>query len=274
MRVLVNIVALAVEIALIGGVAYVGAKYPQIFALATVGVALSAALTLEYARLAHEMPFYFGRKLSGIGAIAARVWTTSESLFKSVIAGFVALLTFSGTNPDRLMWTAGLFAVCIFVGTTVLLRIKLNWGVRAVRWGYFRLAIPLGFLFSAGVYILTQAGKLPTATFGNVAYDATFNLARHPSIEAASEFLYKLTQATDSLIAALLGAIIPPAYVPFVQIVASTNVLPGFILAVYTVTVVRIVLTLHWISPEHRKAMGEVNDLETDETKPSETASV
>ncbi len=257
MRVFINFIALAVELALIVGIAFVGSRYPQEFAILTAAVALLAALFLEYARFAHEMPFYFGRSLSGIASVGARVWTTGESVFKSVVAGFVALLTFSGTNPERLMWTGVLFGVCVFIGTTLLLRIKLGWGVRAVRWGYFRLAIPLGFLYSAGIYVLTQAGKVPTASFGDVAYDATFNLARNPSIADASEFLFKLTQATDSLIAALLGAVIPQDYVPWVQIVASTNVLPGFILAVYCVAIVRIVHGIQWLHPEHRRQLAQ-----------------
>ncbi|MEM7775072.1 MAG: hypothetical protein AAF732_05640 [Pseudomonadota bacterium] len=252
MRIFVNILAFAVEVALIVGFAYIGAHAPEAFALLTIGVALTAAISLEYARFAHEIPFYFGEALSGIGRAAARVWTTSEALFKSAVAGFVALLTFSGTNPDRLYWTAILFAICVFVGTTLLLRLKLSWGMLAVRWGYFRLSLPLGILYSAGVYALTQAGKLPSAGFGDVAYDATFNLARNPSVADASEFLFKLTQATDGLIAALLGTVIPADYVPAVQIVASTNILPGFVLAVYTVAVVRVVLAMQWLAPAAR----------------------
>ena len=240
MRFVVNFLALVIELALIGAVGYLGALYPLHFALVTAGVTLIAALGLEHARLVHEMPFYFGRPLSSAAMAGLRVWSSSESIVKAIIAGFVALLTFSGTNDERLFWTAILFAACVFVGTTVLLRVFLTWRERAVRWGYFRLAIPLGFLYSAGVYVLTQAGKLPSAHFGDVAFDATFNLARSPTIESASEFLYKLSQATDGLIGALLSTVLPPDVVPYVQILASTNVLPGYILAVYTVAIVRV----------------------------------
>lgn len=241
MRIVVNVLALTLELALIFAIAWIGATSPQVFALLTIGVALIVALGLEYARIVYEMPFYFGRRLTGVAAAGAVVWVLLESLFKSLVAGFVALLTFSGTNEDRLFWTAILFAACLLVGTTLLLRVRLNWGELAVRWGYFRLVVPLGFLYSAGVYVLTQAGKLPSAGFGDVAFDATFNLAPRPSIDSASEFLFKLAQATDSLIAGLLQLAIPASYVPVVQIIASTNVLPGFVLAVYTVAIVRVV---------------------------------
>lgn len=245
MRIIVNVFALVLELALIVAVAYVGATSPEIFALLTAFVALAVALGLEYARIVYEMPFYFGRRLTGVAAAGAVVWVALESVFKSMVAAFVALLTFSGTDENRLFWISILFAACLLVGTTALLRIGLNWGELAVRWGYFRLAVPLGFLYSAGIYGLTQAGKLPAAGFDDVAFDATFNLPARPTIDSASEFLFKLTQATDSLIAALLSVVIPSNYVPLVQIVASTNVLPGFVLAVFTVAIVRMVQSLH-----------------------------
>ena len=245
MRVVLNFIALVVELALIAGAAWVGARHPTWFAVLTVLVAFSAAATLEYQRLAHEMPFYFGRKLAGIPAALARVWSTSEAVLKSAVAGLVALLTFSGTDPDRLQWVAILFGVCVFIGTTMLLRISLTWGSKAVRWGYFRLGLPLGIAYSAGIYLLTEAGLLKESSLGGLAYNATFNLARNPSVAEASEFLFQLSQATDALIAQILATVIPLQYVPLVQIVASTNVLPGFVMAVFATAIARVVFAIY-----------------------------
>jgi len=242
MRVVLNLVSLAVEIALIAGAAWLAATQPLVFAAVAAGAALLQGLALEYARFSHEMPFYFGRTLTGLRAAAARVWTTGEAVIKAGAAGFVALLMVSGTNAERLWWTAILFGVVTFLGTTVLLRISLNWRHRALRWGYFRLALPLGILFSAGIFGMTEANLLPQASFSGLAYTATFELAQSPTIQDASEFLFQLSQATDSLIAKMLGFVIPEAYVPFVQIVASTNVLPGFVIAVFAVAIAQVAL--------------------------------
>ncbi|MGF1648929.1 MAG: hypothetical protein ACFCUN_00595 [Hyphomicrobiaceae bacterium] len=241
MRILINLVAVVLEIALIVAVAYLGAVEPLWFAGLAVLVALSAAATLEYARFAHEMPFYFGRALSGVPAALARLWTTGEAGLKSLVAGFVALLTFSGTDQDRLAWTAVLFGLCVFIGTSALLRVSLTWGPRAARWGYFRLALPLGIVFSAGLYVYQLAGLIKPASLQALAFDATFNLARKPDLATASEFLFRLSQATDALIGQLLSFVVPENVVPYIQIVASTNVLPGFVIAVFAVAIARIV---------------------------------
>jgi len=248
MRILLNFVALVVEVTLIAAVAWLGAKHPNWFAAVTVLIALSAAVPLEFQRLAHEMPFYFGRKLAGIAAVGARVWATSEAVLKSAVAGLVALLTFSGTDPARLQWMAILFAVCVFIGTTMLLRISLTWGAKAVRWGYFRLGLPLGIAYSAGVYLLSEAHVIKQSTISGLAYTATFDLARNPTISQASEFLFQLSQATDALIGQILATVIPVDYVPLVQIVASTNVLPGFVLAVFATAIARIVFALYRVA--------------------------
>ncbi|MEL6225785.1 MAG: hypothetical protein AAFR01_02050 [Pseudomonadota bacterium] len=244
MQFVLNVVALFVEIALIGGAAFVGAKHPEWFAALAVLVAFSSGVTMDYARLAHEMPFYFGRALSGIRSSLARAWATTEALLKATFAGFIGLLTFSGTDQARLDYTAVLFAVCVLVGTSVLTRISFRWGQGALRWGYFRLALPLGILFSAGVYAMGESGLIQQASAASLAGDIIFNLAQSPDIKTASEFLFRLGQATDNLIGTMLGFAVPAEYVPIVQIVASTNVLPGFVIAAFVVAITRLVFLI------------------------------
>lgn len=247
MGIVLNFVALLVELACIAAIAWLGAYEPIWFAILATAVAFSSGVTLEFARLSHEMPFYFGRKLAGLRAALARIWSTSEAVFKAALAGFVALLTFSGTDQSRLEFTAVLFAGCLLIGTTVLTRVSSTWGQGAVRWGYFRLALPLGIVYSAGIYALGASGLIKTATFGGLATDLVFNLAQTPDLESASEFLFRLSQATDDLIGKLLAMVVPEAYVPAIQIVASTNVLPGFVLAVFSVALARIIFAIQSI---------------------------
>jgi hypothetical protein len=244
MRILLNLIALLVELALIAGLGYLGARHPEYLAVVAAACTLLLGGYLEYARFAHEMPFYFERELSGWRKVLARIWTASETFAKAAVAGFIALLTFSGTDADRLQWTAILFIVVLFVGTTALLRVSLTWGRGAVRWGYFRLALPLGILFSAGIYALGEANLIKTASFSGIAYNATFNLAMQPKLADASEFLFQLSQATDNLIGTMLALVIPESYVPAVQIVASTNVLPGFMISVFAVAIAQFVIAI------------------------------
>lgn len=244
MRVVLNVLALVVEIALIAGAAYLGALHPIWFAVLTAGLTLLLAAQLEYARLHHELPFYFEGALTRTRLVFARLWSSSEALIKSAAAAFVALLTFSGTDVERLQIIAVLFGACVFLGTTMLTRVFLSWGEKSLRWGYFRLALPLGIAFSAGIYVLTEMKLIRETSVSELVFDATLNLARTPDLANASEFLFRLSQATDQLIAVLLSAVVPVEAIPYIQIVASTNVLPGFVIAVFTVTITRVVFLI------------------------------
>ncbi|MEQ1694267.1 MAG: hypothetical protein ABL901_00360 [Hyphomicrobiaceae bacterium] len=243
-RIFVNLLILALELAVILGVAALGYTQPLIFAAVTFVLALWLGARLEFARLKNELNFYFEHTVPTAGFFTGVVALT-EAASKAILAGLVALLTFSGTDaklltlagsgPNRLQWTAIAFAGCLFAGSSLLRWLWNAFEVSPGRWGYFRIAAPLGLLFSAALSFL------PPPTFSKIGWDLVFNLAARPSLEQASEMLFMLKQKFDSLFYALLQGWLGDHLAAVVGVLVSVNMLTGFILGIYAVVIAEMV---------------------------------
>jgi hypothetical protein len=237
MYILFNGLMMALELAAIAGVAWVGFTAPLIFAAGTTLIALGVGAALEIARLKYEFPFYFdrapGRSMILIVAVGA-----IESITMAVLAGVVGLLTFLGTDQERLKIVAIVFAVCLFLGVQGV-RVLINrLKAKPLRWGYFRLAAPLGLLFSAGLTFLPAPG------ITELAKRAAFDLPSRPTMEQASEFLFLLKQSFDEIVVRMLSWVFDPALAQAIGAVVSVNMLSGFVLALYAVLIAEGIRTL------------------------------
>ena len=65
-RFIVNLVILALELAAVAGVAWLGWRYPMALAALAAVLALGMGLALEQARLKNEIGFYFGRAATAL----------------------------------------------------------------------------------------------------------------------------------------------------------------------------------------------------------------
>lgn len=234
LRILFNGLIMAAEAGAVIAVAALGYHYPLGFAAATAAIALLLGLTLEYARLRNELPFYFEGAL-GRGFLVAGSVAFMESLLKAALAGIVALVTFSGTDHQRLFWIAIIFGVAVYAGANLLRWLNIRFKARPLRWGYFRLAAPLGLLFSAGAALLPAPGMI------EVARRATFDLPAKPSLEQGSEFLFALKQTFDSVVVQLLGWVFDPQVARALGVLVSVNVLTGFVASLYAMVIADMV---------------------------------
>lgn len=241
-RIFVNLLILALEVAAILGVAYLGFTQPLIFAATTFALALWLGSRLEFARLKNELNFYFERKVPTAGFFTGVV-ALSEAASKAVLAALVALLTFSGTDPNRLQWTAIIFAGCLFAGSSLLRWLWNAFEVSPGRWGYFRIAAPLGLIYSAALSFL------PAPTFSKIGWDLLFNVAARPTLAQASEMLFMLKQKFDSLFYALLQSLLGDQLAAVVGVLVSVNMLTGFILGIYAVVIAEMVRWLEARGP-------------------------
>jgi len=232
LRILVNALIMAGEIAAVAGVAALGYHYPFIFAGITATLAFAVGLRLEVARLRYELPFYFGALVTP-GVLLTGIVGLSEAVLKGVLAGVAALFTFSGTNADRLYWVAVVFGVCIYAGASLLRVLSIRAGGLPMRWGYFRLAPLLGLMFSAGLTLLAAMALLPGASVGDIGWKIFFDLPPQPSIAQASELLFQIKQAFDEFIVTVLGTVLDVRLARIAAIVISVNVLSGFVSALY-----------------------------------------
>lgn len=237
MRILQNAFLLLLEVAAIAAVAWLGYAMPLAFAALTFVLALGLGASLEFARLQNEIPFYFDRQP---GHFKVFTWAVAalEALLKAVLAGVVALLTFLGTDHDRLLAVSLIFAGALFLGVQGVRFLAERLHARPMRWGFFRLAAPLGLIFSIGL------SMLPSHGLTELARRATFELPARPSLEQGSEFLFMLKQSFDDVVEQMLSAVLGPDAGQVASAIVSVNVLSGFVLAIYAVLIVEMLRRL------------------------------
>lgn len=236
-RIVFNLLVLALELAAIVGVAALGFYNPIAFAAVTFLLALALGAGLEYARLKNELGFYFEGTMAKPGIFTVLV-ALSEALFKAVLAGLLALLTFSGTDQARLYWVAIIFAGCVFAGSSLLRFLSNRFRATPSRWGYFRVAAPLGLLFSAAL------SWLPAPTFSKIGWEMVFNVAAKPTLKQGGEMLFMLTQKFDETLLAVLQTVMSRDVANVVALGASVNMLTGFVVGLYAVVIAQ---TVKWL---------------------------
>jgi hypothetical protein len=241
-RIFVNLLILCAELAAILGIAALGYYQPLAFAGVTFVLALALGARLEYARLKNELNFYFERRVPKSGFFTGLV-AVSEAVFKAVLAGLVALMTFSGTDQGRLFWVAVVFAGCVFAGSSLLRWLSNRFEITPGRWGYFRIAAPLGLIFSVALAFL------PVPTFGKIGWDLLFNVAAKPTIAQGSEMLFMLKQKFDELFYALLQGVLGEQAAAVIGVLTSVNMLTGFIIGIYAVVIAEAVSWLEGRGP-------------------------
>ncbi len=232
LRIFVNGLIMAGELAAVVAIAAFGFHYPFLFAGVTAALSFLLGLRLEVARLRYELPFYFGGLLKRGPLITALVGSF-EAIFKGVLAGVAALFTFAGTDKDRLFWVAILFGICVYLGASVLRLLSIRAEALPMRWGYFRLAPALGLLFSAGLALLGAAHLLPSISVADIGWKIIFEVPAVPSIEQVSELLFQIKQAFDDFIVSVMRVALDERLARLIGIVVSVNVLSGFVSALY-----------------------------------------
>lgn len=231
-RIVLNGLIMAAEIAAVAAVAYFGFLHPFIFAAVTAVLAFLVGLRLEYARLAFEFPFYFeaGR--------APRLWFAwmvglGESVAKALLAGVAAVLTFSGTDTERLWLVAIVFGLSVYFGAWMLRSLAQSLGARPERWGYFRLAAPLGVIFSTGIAVLIWADAIAQPSISDISLRTIWDLPAQPSIAQMSELVFQLKQAFDDFVVRVISVFVPLEAARVLGIFLSVNMLTGFVSALY-----------------------------------------
>jgi hypothetical protein len=242
LRILLNGVIMAAEIAAVAGIAALGFHHPFLFAALTAGLSFLLGLRLEMARLSYELPFYFEGQRSPRLLLVALVGGV-EALMKGVLAGLAALFTFGGTDSSRLFWVAVVFGLTTYLGSSALRALSVSFRAQPWRWGYFRLGPPLGLLFSAGLAAFAAVGLIHATSVGEIGWKLVWELPEKPSVSQVSELFFQLKQAFDDFIVTLLGTVMPQEWARLAGVVISVNVLTGFVASVYAAVIAACVRT-------------------------------
>jgi hypothetical protein len=141
------------------------------------------------------------------------------------------------------MWVAVAFGLTVYAGASALRGLSVSFRAQPWRWGYFRLAPPLGLAFSAGIAALTAVGMLGAASVGELGWKLVWELPQKPSVSQVSELFFQLKQAFDEFIVTALSQVLSPEWARLVGIVVSVNVLAGFVASVYATVIAAVVRT-------------------------------
>lgn len=231
-RIILNGLIMAAEIAAVAAVAAFGYLHPFLFAATTATLAFVLGLRLEYQRITFELPFYFE------AGKTPRLWFAwvvgiGEAFVKALLAGVAAVFTFAGTDPDRLFWVAIVFGGSVYLGAWLLRSLSLSLSARPARWGYFRLAAPLGILFSAGITLLAILGTIPLPSISDIGLKVLWEMPPVPSVEQVSELVFQLKQAFDDFVVRAIAVFVPLDVARVIGIFISVNMLTGFVSALY-----------------------------------------
>ncbi len=247
-RILLNGLIMAAEIAAVIAVAYAGYTYPFLFAGVTAGLSFVLGLKLEADRLRNELVFYFGRA-SNIRLLLVPIVGGLEALMKGVLAGLAAVLTFAGTNSDRLYWVAVAFGLTVYAGAAILRLLSLRLEAYPSRWGYFRLGPPLGLMFSALLVVAAIYGLVPKTTVGDIGWKMVWELPERPDIAQVSELVFQLKQTFDDFIVRILGMFMRADFAQALGVVLSVNVLAGFVASLYAAIIASVVRRAEELKP-------------------------
>ena len=231
---MVNMLIVAIEVAVIAAASFLAWRAPLWFAGLTFVLALGLGLRLDVERLAHESPFYFGR-VGGFARPVQLIFGCGEAAFKAVLAAAIALITFSGTDAWRLQITAALFGGLVLFGSALLRRLTVSLAVRPARWGYFRMAAPFGLLFSLGMSFF------PPPNLAGLAWRALFEVPQRPNLAQLAETLFQVRMWADDMVVRVLNPLLGADAARVAGLVISSNVLTGFLVALYAVAVSEIV---------------------------------
>jgi hypothetical protein len=189
-------------------------------------------LNLEAKRLRNELPFYF-RNRAATTYVLVPVVGFVEAVFKGLLAGLAAVFTFSGTDPDRLFWVAFAFGLTVYAGASLLRALSIRFDAYPSRWGFFRLAPPLGLLFSAGIATAVTYGLIMSASVSDIGWRMVWELPQKPSVSQVSELFFQLKQAFDDFIVTMLATVMEKDWARLIGVAISINVLTGFVASVY-----------------------------------------
>lgn len=209
--------------------------WPRLFGIATFFASIIVFGRIEYEKNRHAIGYF----TIGDMPTSARRWLLSysfvEVIVRSAIFGILAVLLFSGTDNIRINILALLFTASILAGYYCLRFIQRFAYIDAVRWGYIKLSVVLGVIFSI------LSATVPGMKITDIVLNTARGTLRQPSFDEFAELLYGLLSQLNSFITNTLQILFGDFLGWCFSLIISVNVIYGFVVLVYSLLLLRLI---------------------------------
>ncbi len=208
------------------GLLFISFSFPIFFGIVTFFLSLLIFSRLEHDRKTHERTFYFIEEPNKIFSALFKISSKGEVLVKSLIFSVLTIILFSGTNDERKILISYAFIVLVWLGALILSILEKRSKVHVERWGYVRISLFLGVVFSLLISSIEGIGLL----------EITKSLvARDLNLDEGAELIYglifQLDKALQNIFVKLFGDFVGKS----ISLVLTTNIAYGFVVYVYVV---------------------------------------
>jgi hypothetical protein len=208
------------------------ASEPKYFGWISFLLALLMLSRLEMQKSVHERSFYYLEPPTPKMIRIFRQVSLGEVFIKSAIIGSLAMFAVTGRTSDGLHTVVTGFIFCVMLGSAIIYCAKRYRKFDVVRWGFARLSIILGIVFSE--IISSVPGISGAVIIKRFLWSPEDVDTLREAVQTFHGVSYKLNNLTDTALSKALGDVLATP----VQVVLSTDVTYGFVILPYCLLVI------------------------------------
>ena len=208
---------------------FTSVAFPIFFGIVTFFLSLFIFSRLEHDKKTHERTFYFIEEPSKIFSAFLQISSKGEVLVKSFIFGVLTIILFAGTDMRRIVSISYVFILLVWLGALVLSILEKRSKVHVERWGYVRISLFLGVVFSLLISSIEGIG------LWEITKSLVENKTNGLSLDKGAELIYGLFRQLDQILEGIFVNLFGNFIGKFISIVLSADIAYGFVVYVYVV---------------------------------------
>ncbi len=208
--------------------------FPIFFGIVTFFLSWLIFNRLEYDKKIHERTFYFIEKPNEIFSAFLKISSKGEVFVKSLIFSVLTIILFSGTDAQRKGLTSCAFILLVWLGALVLSILEKRSKVHVERWGYVRISLFLGVVFSLLISSIGGIGLWEITK--SLVENKTNGLGLDKGVELIHGLFYQLDEILEGIFVNLFGGFVGKS----ISLILTINVAYGFIIYIYVVQYYRL----------------------------------
>jgi hypothetical protein len=208
--------------------------FPLFFGCTTFFLSVLMFGKLEYDKALHDREFYSNQTPKEIILLFIGLSTKLQVLIQSIALSLLTVILFSGTNIDRTVGIALILLFLVYVGSWVLRLIERISNVNIERWGYVKISLLLGILFS--LLISTVEGL----SIWDIGTSILKNQMSELNLNEVGELSFALVSQINNLLENIFTKVFGEIAGKFISLLFTTNTMFGFVLYIYVLQYIRL----------------------------------